>query len=293
VVKAGIGIIGGSGLYEMEGLTHRREVRMKTPFGTPSDIYILGELSGKRVAFLARHGRRHQILPSEINFRANIWGMKKLGVERILSVSAVGSMKEKIHPGNIVLPDQFYDHTKRRVSTFFGDGVVAHVAFADPVCSELKGVLGKAGRENQAVVHEGGTYFCIDGPQFSTRGESLIYRQWNVDVIGMTNMPEAKLAREAEICYATIALATDYDCWYEGMEAVTVEAVIEILKKNVVLAQRMIRSALPRIPRSRTCPCATALQNAVITPYSRIPSKTRGKLKLLLDSYLRAGKRKD
>jgi 5'-methylthioadenosine phosphorylase len=292
MVNAEIGIIGGSGLYEMEGLTQIREVRMKTPFGSPSDAFIVGVLSGRRVAFLARHGRGHRILPGEINFRANLWGMKKLGVGRIISVSAVGSMKEAIQPGHIVLPDQFYDHTKRRISTFFGDGAVAHVAFADPVCEELKLVLAQAGRENQAVIHEGGVYFCIDGPQFSTRGESLIYRQWKVDVIGMTNMPEAKLAREAEICYATIALATDYDCWHEGEEAVTVEAVIEILKRNVALSQRIIRSALPKIPQTRTCPCATALKNAVLTPYSLIPSKTRGKLKLLLDPYRPMGKPK-
>lgn len=283
--KAKIGIIGGSGLYDMEGLTQKREVGLSTPFGPPSDAFVVGALEGCKVAFLARHGRGHRILPTEINFRANIWGMKKLGVERIISVSAVGSMKEAIQPGHVVLPDQFYDHTKHRISTFFGNGVVAHVAFADPVCAELRQVLAKAGRKSEAVIHEGGVYFCMEGPQFSARGESLIYRQWGVDVIGMTNVTEAKLAREAEICYATLALPTDYDCWHEGMEAVTVEAVIETLNRNVALSQRIIRSALPMISESRTCPCSTALRNAVMTPDRLIPPKTRENLKLFLDKY--------
>ena len=283
--KAVIGIIGGSGLYEMEGLTQKREVKLATPFGPPSDAFVVGALEGCKVAFLARHGRGHRILPTDINFRANIWGMKKLGVERIISVSAVGSMKEAIQPGHVVLPDQFYDHTKHRISTFFGNGVVAHVAFADPVCAELVQVLAEAGRQNKAVIHEGGVYFCIEGPQFSARGESLIYRRWGVDVIGMTNVTEAKLAREAEICYATLALPTDYDCWHEEMEAVSVEAVIETLNKNVALSQRIIRSALPKIPESRTCSCSTALRNAVMTPDRLIPKKTRENLRLLLDKY--------
>jgi len=285
--KIEIGIIGGSGLYEMEGLTDKKEVKLSTPFGPPSDSFITGVLSGRPVAFLARHGRGHRILPSEINFRANIWGMKKLGVERIISVSAVGSMKETIAPGQVVIPDQFYDHTKRRISTFFGGGVVAHVAFADPVCAEMRAVLRRAGREGGAAIHDGGVYFCIEGPQFSARGESLIFRQWGVDVIGMTNVTEAKLAREAEICYATLALVTDYDCWHEGMESVTVEAVIETLKKNVALSQQIIRSAIPHISVPRRCPCASALKNAVMTPPSLIPKKTRENLKLILGDYLK------
>jgi 5'-methylthioadenosine phosphorylase len=290
--KIEIGIIGGSGLYEMEGLTEKKEVRLKTPFGPPSDAYVTGTLEGRRVAFLTRHGRGHRILPSEINFRANIWGMKKLGVRRIISVSAVGSMKESIAPGQVVLPDQFYDHTKRRIGTFFGGGVVAHVSFADPVCSEMRAILGRTGRDRGAVIHDGGVYFCIEGPQFSTRGESLIYRRWGVDVIGMTNVTEAKLAREAEICYATLALVTDYDCWHESMESVTVEAVIETLKKNVVLSQQIIRAAIPDIPEARRCPCGSALKNAVMTPPSLIPKKTRENLKLILGDYLKPSMKK-
>ena len=290
--KIEIGIIGGSGLYEMDGLVQKKEHRMVTPFGKPSDTFITGVLAGRRVAFLARHGRGHRILPSEINFRANIWGMKKLGVERIISVSAVGSMKESIHPEEIVVPDQFYDHTRRRIGTFFGHGVVAHVAFADPVCSEMRAVLCKAGREQGATIHDGGTYFCIEGPQFSTRGESLIYRKWGVDVIGMTNVTEARLAREAEICYATLALVTDYDCWHETMESVTMEGVIETLRKNVVLSQQVIRTAIPAMPVSRKCPCGSALKNAVMTPASLIPKKTRNNLKLILGDYLKPSGKK-
>ena len=282
-----IGIIGGSGLYEVEGLTGRKEVKVPTPFGPPSDRFIVGDLSGRTVAFLARHGRGHRILPSEINFRANLWAMKKLGARRIISVSAVGSMKESIAPGQIVVPDQFYDHTRRRVGTFFGGGVVAHVSFAHPVCPELRPILSRAGRGQGAVMHDGGTYLCIEGPQFSTRGESLIYRKWGVDVIGMTNATEAKLAREAEICYATLALVTDYDCWHEEMESVTVEAVIEILKKNVAISQRLIRAAIPDIPVQRKCACGSALENAVMTPPSLIPKKTRENLKLILGDYLK------
>jgi 5'-methylthioadenosine phosphorylase len=277
--KAEIGIIGGSGLYEMEGLTGKKAVRLKTPFGAPSDAYLLGNLEGRSVAFLSRHGRGHRLLPTEINFRANIWGMKELGVERIISVSAVGSMKEKLRPGHVAVPDQFYDHTRRRTSTFFGEGVVAHVSFANPVCGDLAQVLLKAGRGTGAVIHEGGVYLCIEGPQFSTLAESLIYRQWGVDVIGMTNVTEAKLAREAEICYATIALVTDYDCWHQEMESVTVEGVLEILHKNVALSQRIIRNAVPQIDSYRNCACATALQNAVITSPEVIPPKAVSRLK--------------
>ena len=282
-----IGIIGGSGLYEMEGLTGKKEVRLSTPFGRPSDALVTGTLSGRRVAFLARHGRGHRILPGEINFRANIWAMKKLGVARIISVSAVGSMKEAIRPGEVLVPDQFYDHTRRRISRFFGGGAVAHVSFADPVCPELRPLLVKAGRSAGAAIHDGGTYLCMEGPQFSTRGESLIYRTWGVDVIGMTNVTEAKLAREAEICYATLALVTDYDCWHQEMESVTVEAVIEILHKNVVLSQKIIRAALPEAGAPRRCPCATALKNAVMTPPALIPRKTKASLKIILGDYLR------
>jgi 5'-methylthioadenosine phosphorylase len=287
--RAEIGIIGGSGLYDMEGLTHKKEVRLKTPFGIPSDVFVLGTLAGREVAFLARHGRGHRIMPTEINFRANIWGMKKLGVERIISVSAVGSMKEGIMPGDVVLIDQFYDHTRYRVSTFFGNGIVAHVAFADPVCAELRQDLIKAGRDSDANVHDGGVYLCIEGPQFSARGESLIYRQWGVDVIGMTNVTEAKLAREAEICYATIALVTDYDCWHHEMETVTVEAVLEILHRNVELSQRIILNAVPKIPGARRCPCQSALSNSIITPPQFISQKNRTKLKPLLEKYLPRG----
>ncbi|HSG06081.1 MAG TPA: S-methyl-5'-thioadenosine phosphorylase [Nitrospiria bacterium] len=282
-----IGIIGGSGLYDMEGLKSKKEVRIRTPFGKPSDSFMTGVLEGRRVAFLSRHARGHRILPGEINFRANIWGMKKLGVERIISVSAVGSMKEKIRPGDVCVPDQFYDHTRQRIGTFFGNGVVAHVSFADPLCPEMRSFLGKSVVEENGVLHDGGTYFCIEGPQFSSRGESLIYRKWGVDVIGMTNATEAKLAREAEICYATMALVTDYDCWHEEEESVTVEGVIETLKKNVSLSQRVIRSMIPKISVHRSCPCGKALQNAVMTPPSLIPKKTRESLKLLLGKYIK------
>ncbi len=242
--KISIGVIGGSGLYDMEGLTQIKSVRMTTPFGRPSDEYLIGTLHGKRVAFLPRHGRGHRIFPTDINYRANIYGMKKLGVDRIISVSAVGSMKEEIKPGEIVIPDQFYDHTKHRRSTFFGNGVVAHVGMADPVCSDLCSILIEAGVKVGATVHRGGTYLCMEGPQFSTRAESLIYRTWNVEVIGMTNATEAKLAREAEICYSTIALATDYDCWHHSEEAVTVEAVLAVMKHNIETSKAMIREAV-------------------------------------------------
>ncbi|MCI0528964.1 MAG: S-methyl-5'-thioadenosine phosphorylase, partial [Nitrospira sp.] len=260
--RADIGIIGGSGLYEIEGLRGARSVKVKTPFGSPSDDYVLGNLEGVSVAFLARHGKGHRIMPSEINFRANIYGMKVLGVERILSVSAVGSMKEKIRPGDMVVPHQFYDHTRRRISTFFGEGVVAHVSFADPVCVELAQSIRLAGLVRGVTLHEGGTYLCIEGPQFSTRGESHIYRQWGVDVIGMTNVTEAKLAREAEICYATLALVTDYDCWHQGEEDVTAEAVVAILQKNVEMAKKVVRQCVLSVPKERACACGHALENA-------------------------------
>jgi len=288
IPRARVGIIGGSGLYEIEGLRSVRSFGVKTPFGKPSGDYLVGQLEGVSVAFLARHGRGHRIAPSEINFRANIYGMKSLGVERILSVSAVGSMKEKIRPGNMVIPDQFYDNTRCRTSTFFGGGVVAHVSFADPVCEELGGIIRRAGEAEGATVHWGGTYLCIEGPQFSTRGESQIYRQWGVDVIGMTNVTEAKLAREAEICYATLALVTDYDCWHQGEEAVTAEAVMAILQKNVELAKKVIRHCVVSIPGQRACACSDALKNAIITSPGLISQNIRKRLRPIIKKYIKA-----
>src|SRR5713226_5788777 len=280
--KASIGVIGGSGLYEMEGLTRVREVRVSTPFGRPSDAVMVGDLEGVQMAFLSRHGRGHRLSPSEINYRANIYALKKLGVERIVSVSAVGSMKEAFHPGHVVIPDQFYDQTKRRVGTFFEGGLVAHVALADPVCRDEAGKLAEAARKSGATVHEGGVYLCIEGPQFSTRAESRIYRQWGVDVIGMTNLPEAKLAREAQLCYATLALVTDFDCWHPGHDAVTVEAVIATLRRNVALSQRIIRAAAPALAGQRPCACARAVETAVITAPDKISAATRRRMSLLL-----------
>jgi 5'-methylthioadenosine phosphorylase len=285
--KITIGVIGGSGLYEMEGLTQVKAVKVSTPFGRPSDDYLIGTLFGRRVAFLPRHGRGHRIMPSDINYRANIFGMKKLGVERIISVSAVGSMKEEIKPGDIVIPDQFYDHTKHRRSTFFGDGIVAHVGMADPVCAELGDILVDAGATAGAAVHRGGTYLCMEGPQFSTRAESLIYRTWNADVIGMTNANEAKLAREAELCYSTIALATDYDCWHHSEEAVTVEAVLAVMKKNIETSKTMIREAVRMLPPSRSCPCGGALRNTIMTPEKLVPAKTKRDLAPIIGKYMK------
>ncbi len=286
--KITIGVIGGSGLYEMEGLTQIKAIKIMTPFGRPSDEYHIGTLHGKRVAFLPRHGRGHRIFPMDINFRANIYGMKKLGVERIISVSAVGSMKEEIKPGDIVIPDQFYDHTKHRRSTFFGNGIVAHVGLADPVCAELGAILGDAGVKVGATVHRGGTYLCMEGPQFSTRAESLIYRTWNVDVIGMTNATEAKLSREAEICYSSIALATDYDCWHHSEEAVTVEAVLEVMKHNIETSKAMIREAVQMLPGPRACGCGEALRNTIMTPEKLIPAKTRKDLAPIIGKYMKS-----
>jgi 5'-methylthioadenosine phosphorylase len=285
--KISIGVIGGSGLYEMEGLTQIKTRKIATPFGRPSDDFLIGTLHGRRVAFLPRHGRGHRLLPTDINYRANIYGMKKLGVERIISVSAVGSMREEIRPGDIVVPDQFYDLTKHRRSTFFGNGVVAHVGMADPVCADLCSVLINAGMQVGATVHRVGTYICMEGPQFSTRAESLTYRQWNVDVIGMTNATEAKLAREAEICYSTIALATDYDCWHHSEEAVTVEAVLEVMKHNVETSKAMIREAVRNLPEERTCSCGGALRNTIMTPEKLIPAKTKKDLAPIIGKYLK------
>ena len=281
-----IGIIGGSGLYEMEGLTHLREERVPTPFGDPSDAYMLGRLEGRPVAFLARHGRGHRLLPSELNFRANIYGFKTLGVQWIISASAVGSMREEIRPADIVVPDQFFDRTKARASTFFGDGLVAHVSFADPVCPQLSDHLSRVGREAGATVHRGGTYLCIEGPQFSTRAESRIYRGWGVDVIGMTNLQEAKLSREAEICYATMALVTDYDVWHETEGDVSVEKVVAILHKNVATAKAIIRRVLPMIQGDRSCVCAHALKDAIITAREAIADAAKQRLWPLVGKYL-------
>lgn len=282
-----IGVIGGSGLYEIEGLSNIKKVRIATPFGRPSDDYIIGTLHGKRVAFLPRHGRGHRIMPTDINYRANIFGMKKLGVERIISVSAVGSMKEEIKPGDIVIPDQFYDHTKHRRSTFFGNGVVAHVGLAAPVCHYLSNVIAEAGIKVGATVHRGGTYLCMEGPQFSTRAESLTYRKWDVDVIGMTNATEAKLAREAEICYSTIALATDYDCWHHSEEAVTVEAVLEVMRHNIETSKAIIKEAVKNLDSIRDCGCGEALKNAIMTPGKLIPAKTKKDLALIIGKYVK------
>ena len=280
-----LGVIGGSGLYEMEGIEDLRWVRVRTPFGDPSDAYCTGRLGDRRVIFLPRHGRAHRITPTEINYRANIYGLKALGARWVISVSAVGSMKEEIRPLDLVIPDQFYDHTKRRVSTFFGDGIVAHVGLAEPVCPALGDLLETGGREAGARVHRGGTYICIEGPQFSTKGESQIYRRWGVSVIGMTNMPEAKLAREAELCYATLALATDYDVWHESHAAVTVEAVVANLLKNVATAKVVLKRVIPQVGKTCGAGCSDALASAVITGPKAFPPRTRKRLGLLLDRY--------
>lgn len=281
-----VGVIGGSGLYEMKGLEEVKSVKVATPFGDPSDEYILGTLGGVEMVFLPRHGRGHRILPSELNFRANIYGMKKLGVQWVISVSAVGSMKEELAPGHIVIPHQFFDRTRQRVSTFFGRGIVAHVAFADPLCLHLSSILVEAGKKAGATVHEGGTYLCIEGPQFSTRAESRIYRQWGVDVIGMTNVPEAKLAREAELCYATVALVTDYDCWHVEEADVTIEAVLETIHRNVAMAQEIIRNAAHLIPEQRDCPCAEAVKDSILTQKEMIPPEVRQDLDPIIGKYL-------
>jgi 5'-methylthioadenosine phosphorylase len=283
---AEIGIIGGSGLYAMPGLTNVREQRVETPFGDPSDAFIVGELEGRKVAFLARHGRGHRLLPSEINFRANIFAMKMLGVERILSVSAVGSLKEEHKPTDFVIPDQFIDRTFARVGTFFGDGIVAHVGFGDPVCSTVAATFNQACASVGVVGKLGGTYVCMEGPQFSTRAESNLYRSWGADVIGMTNLQEAKLAREAEICYATMAMVTDYDCWHEGHDDVTIDQIIAVLHQNADNAAKVVKAAVAAMPTERNCACASALKYAVLTDRNVIPAATRAKLALLLVKYL-------
>ncbi len=284
-----IGVIGGSGLYGMDGLEIAEERRLETPFGEPSDPYVLGEIDGVAVAFLARHGRGHRISPSEINFRANIYGFKLLRVERLLSVSAVGSIKDAYQPLHIVVPDQFYDRTRHRADTFFGSGLVAHVSMADPVCPALRELMARSADDAGAVAHRGGTYLCIEGPQFSTRGESQIYRSWGVDVIGMTNLTEAKLAREAEICYATLAMVTDYDCWHESEEDVSVDAVLEILRANAAMGQSVIRRTVARLAAGEArpdCGCREALAMALITDRAAIPAATAKRLAPLVGKYV-------
>ena len=287
--QAEIGIIGGSGLYAMPGLSDLREVTVQTPFGEPSDAFVLGMLEGRKVAFLARHGQGHRILPSELNFRANIYAMKDLGVERIVSVSAVGSLKEEHKPTEFVIPDQFIDRTFNRTATFFGHGIVAHVAFGDPVCPEVSGAIGQSCKDTALTGKAGGTYVCMEGPQFSTKAESNLYRSWGADVIGMTNLQEAKLAREAEICYATMAMVTDYDCWHPDHDSVTVDQIVKVLHTNADNASRVVKQAVALMPKERKCRCGSALQYAILTDPEKIPPGTRQKLSLLLDKYLKKG----
>ena len=284
--QAEIGIIGGSGLYHMPGFKETQEVRLQTPFGDPSEVYVLGDLDGRKVAFLARHGRGHRILPSELNFRANIYGFKQLGVTRIVSVSAVGSLKEEHKPLEFVIPDQFFDRTRHRVDTFFGDGIVAHIAFADPICPELAKVVESACKKVGVAGKLGGTYLCMEGPQFSTKAESNVYRSWGMDVIGMTNLQEAKLAREAEICYVTVAMVTDYDCWHPHHNSVTVDQIVAVLVKNADNAVKVLRATVAAMPKTRTCKCGAALAHAILTERDKIPAATRKKLSLILDKYL-------
>lgn len=284
---ARIGILGGSGLYDMPGLTHRREQVVDTPFGSPSDAVLLGTLGGEELAFLPRHGRGHRYNPSEVNYRANIYALKSVGVEWIISVSAVGSLQEQVVPGHVVVIDQFIDRTKSRHTTFFEGGVVGHVSFGDPVCNTLRGYLLAAANEAGATVHDGGTYVCMEGPAFSTRAESNLYRSWGGRVIGMTNLPEAKLAREAEISYATLAMATDYDCWHEGHDNVSVDQVIAVLKANVSLAQGIIAAAVPRIAAHQgPAPAAGAMENGIMTAPDRIPADRRAALQVIAGKYL-------
>ena len=285
---AQIGIIGGSGLYEMEGVTGAREIAVETPFGPPSDRLVVGTLEGRKVAFLPRHGRGHRLLPSEINFQANVYALKTLGVERILSVSAVGSLKEKYAPLHLVIPDQFVDRTFKRASTFFGRGLVAHVAFAHPFCAELGRVLGAAGRTAGATVHEGGTYICIEGPQFSTRAESELYRSWGMDIIGMTNLTEARLAREAEVCYSTLAMVTDYDCWHPDHDAVTADEIIKNLVANAATAKGVLRAAVKGLPDvARRCECASALSHALVTAPELVPPQVKRELAPIIGKYIK------
>ena len=284
-MKAEIGIIGGSGLYHMPGFEEQEEAVIETPFGYPSDNYILGVLRGRKVAFLSRHGRGHRLSPSELNYRANIYGMKSLGVERIISLSAVGSLKEEHRPLDFVIPDQFFDRTRGRISTFFGDGLVAHISFADPICSEAAGVVATACRNAGVHTKQGGTYLCMEGPAFSTKAESNVYRSWGMDVIGMTNLQEAKLAREAEICYVTVAMVTDYDCWHEDHDAVTVADIIANLNQNAENACKVVAEAVTKMPATRACKCGSALAHAIITDRSLVPEATKTRLRILVDKY--------
>ena len=283
-----VGVIGGSGLYAIDGLEDVREVALSTPFGEPSDAYLTGRLDGVSMVFLPRHGRGHRIPPSELNFRANIWGLKRLGVTRVLSVSAVGSMREDIAPGDFVVIDQFIDRTRHRVDTFFDDGLVAHVMFADPVCPFVRQALLLSARQVGVKSHDGGTYLNMEGPQFSTRAESRLYRSWDVDVIGMTNLQEAKLAREAELCYATLAMSTDYDCWHDSHAAVSVEAVVAVMHKNVDNARRVIRAAVPLLAGESRCTCASALEHAIMTARDKISPQALTRLQLLIGKYIHA-----
>ncbi len=284
--QAEIGIIGGSGHYHLPGIERLKEVRLTTPFGKPSDAYRLGELEGRKVAFLARHGRGHTLLPTEVNSRANIYGFKKLGVQRIISLSAVGSLKEEYRPMDMALPAQFFDRTRQRASTFFGDGLVAHISFDAPVCATVVEALAVACQEAEVRCHRGGTYVCMEGPTFSTKAESNVYRSWGMDLIGMTSLPEAKLAREAEICYATLAMVTDYDCWHPQHDAVTVDLVLEYLTRNVANSQKIILRAIRSMPQQRNCKCGSALAHAVLTDRQSISPKARKKLSLLIGKYL-------
>ena len=281
-----IGILGGSGLYDMAELTDRDEVTVSTPFGNPSGPYVTGTLNGRKVAFLARHGPGHRLLPSELNFRANMYGFKVLGVEWILSASAVGSLQERYRPLDLVVPDQFFDRTRGRISTFFGRGLAVHVSFAHPVCATLSGLACDSAKTVGATVHRGGTYVCMEGPQFSTLSESNLYRSWGMDVIGMTNLQEAKLAREAEICYATLALVTDYDCWHEGHDSVSVDMVMANLTKNSLMAQQVVSETVSHLPLPRTCECATALASAIITRPETIPEQTKKELAPIVGKYM-------
>ena len=273
----------------MPGLTKVKEVRLKTPFGAPSDAYVCGTLEGRRVAFLARHGRGHRILPSELNFRANIHGFKQLGVDRIVSVSAVGSLKEELKPLDFVIPDQFFDRTRHRVDTFFGNGIVAHIAFGDPVCGDLAKVVESACKQAGVVGKGGGTYICMEGPQFSTKAESNAYRSMGADVIGMTNLQEAKLAREAEICYVTVAMVTDYDCWHPHHDSVTVDQIVAVLLKNAENATKVVRQTVAAMPANRSCTCGSSLAHAILTDPKKIPTATKKKLKLIIGKYVKSG----
>jgi 5'-methylthioadenosine phosphorylase len=287
VAEAKLGVIGGSGLYQIDGLSSVQEVRISTPFGEPSDAITVGNLEGTRVAFLPRHGKGHRISPTEIPARANIYALKSLGVEWIISVSAVGSLKEEIHPGDLVIPNQLIDRTKSRVNTFFGDGLVAHVGFAEPFCPVLSRILDQTASEAGARVHNGGIYVVMEGPLFSTKAESSLYRSWGASVVGMTALPEAKLAREAEICYATLAFVTDYDCWHETCETVTIGMVIQNLLRNVEMSKKILKRAVTQIPKKRECQCATALKDAIITAPEVIPTALKQKLHLLIGSYVK------